>query len=147
MTLTLIKYLITKSKVCVLSCFSHVWPSVTPWSEARQTPLSVEFFRPEYWSWLLCSSPGDLPDPGAEPISLASLALQAGSLPIEPPGKLQSQVYMKEKFYIWMIHEIIWWNFTVMTNAQKKRELGDVLKRHLFCNNICFQHCLQVRGW
>ena len=118
--MTLIECLVPKSKVCVLSCFSHVWLFVTPWSEARQTPLSMEFPRPEYWSELPCSSPEDLPDPEIEPISLASLALQAGSLPTEPPGNPQSKVYMKEKFYIWMIHEIIWWNFTVMTNAQKK---------------------------
>ena len=33
------------------------------------------------------SSPGDLPNPGTEPESPASLALQADSLPTEPPGK------------------------------------------------------------
>ena len=31
--------------------------------------------------------PGDLPDPGIEPTSLASPALQVGSLPLAPPGK------------------------------------------------------------
>ena len=29
----------------------------------------------EYWSGLLCPSPGDLSDPGIEPASLVSLAL------------------------------------------------------------------------
>ena len=33
-------------------------------------------------------SPGDLPNPGIEPVSLKSPALQAGSLPLAPPGKL-----------------------------------------------------------
>ena len=37
------------------------------------------FSRQEYWSGLLFSSPGDLPDPGMEPAFLTSLAL-AGSL-------------------------------------------------------------------
>ena len=44
----------------------------------------MEFSRPEYWSGLPCPppgdlipSPGDLPDPGIEP---GSLALQADSL-------------------------------------------------------------------
>ena len=46
--------------------------------------LSVEFSRQEYWSRLLFSSPGDLSDPGIEP---KSPALQADSLPSEPPGK------------------------------------------------------------
>ena len=31
--------------------------------------------------------PGDLPKPGIEPTSLMSLPLQAGSLPLVPPGK------------------------------------------------------------
>ena len=34
--------------------------------------------------WAATSSPGDLPDPGIEPVSLA---LQANSLPLEPSGK------------------------------------------------------------
>ena len=37
--------------------------------------------------WLLCPSPGDLPNPGIEPIPLASSTLQAGSLPTEALGK------------------------------------------------------------
>ena len=42
------------------------------------------FSRQEYWSGLPCSPPGDLPNPGIEP---RSPALQADSLPAEPPGK------------------------------------------------------------
>jgi len=44
----------------------------------------VEFSRPEYWSGYPFPSPGDLPNPGIEP---RSLALQADSLPAEPQGK------------------------------------------------------------
>ena len=62
----------------------HVWLFVTPWAVACQTPLSIEFSRQKYWSELPFSSPGDLPDPGIEPGSLAS---QADSLPSELPGK------------------------------------------------------------
>ena len=40
---------------------------VTPWTVARQAPLSTEFSRQEYWSGLSLSSPRDLPDPGIEP--------------------------------------------------------------------------------
>ena len=40
--------------------------------------------REEYWSGLPFPSPGDLPDPGVEP---ESLALQADALPSEPPRK------------------------------------------------------------
>ena len=42
------------------------------------------FPRQEYWSGLLFPSPGDLPDSGIE---LMFSALQADSLPSEPPGK------------------------------------------------------------
>jgi len=42
------------------------------------------FSRQEYWSGLPFPSPGDLPDPG---IKSGSPALQADSLPSEPPGK------------------------------------------------------------
>ena len=42
------------------------------------------FFRQEYCSRLPCPPPGDLPDPGIEPVSPAS---QADSLPTEPSGK------------------------------------------------------------
>ena len=44
----------------------------------------MEFSRQEYWSRLPFLSPGDLPQPGIEPRSLAS---QADSLPSEPLGK------------------------------------------------------------
>ena len=37
---------------------------VTPWTVARQAPLSTGFSRPEYWSGQPCPPPGDLPDPG-----------------------------------------------------------------------------------
>ena len=56
----------------------------TPWTVACQAPLSMGFSRQEYWSGLPFPSPGDLPDPGIKP---RSLALQADSLPAEPSGK------------------------------------------------------------
>ena len=47
----------------------------TPWTVAWQTSLSMGFSRQEYWNGLLCLPPGDLPDPGIEPMSLMSAAL------------------------------------------------------------------------
>ena len=58
--------------------------SVTIWTVAHQTPLSMGFSRQEYWSGLPCPPPGDVPDPGIEP---RSLALQADSLPAELQGE------------------------------------------------------------
>ena len=73
-----------KSHECILSRFSHVRLFATPWTVAQQAPLSVEFSKQEYWSGLLFSSSGDLPNPGIEP---KSPALQADSVMSEPPGK------------------------------------------------------------
>ena len=39
----------------------------TPWTVARQAPLSMGFSRQEYWSGLPLLSPGELPNPGIEP--------------------------------------------------------------------------------
>ena len=49
--------------------------SATPWTGARQAPLSMGFSRQAYWSGLPCPPPGDLPDPGIGPASLTSPAL------------------------------------------------------------------------
>ena len=56
----------------------------TPWTVARQAPLSMGFSRQESWSGLPFPSPGDRPNPGIEP---GSPALQADALSSEPPGK------------------------------------------------------------
>ena len=45
------------------------------------------FSRQEYWGGLPYPLPGDLPNLRNKPISLMSLALEVGSLPLGPPGK------------------------------------------------------------
>ena len=57
----------------------HIQLFVTPWTVARQAPLSMGFLRQGYLSGLPLPSPGDLPDPGIEPTSPASPTL-AGDL-------------------------------------------------------------------
>ena len=59
---------------------------VTPWTVARQAPLSMGFSRQEPRSGLPCPSPRNPSDSGIGP---GSPALQADSLPSEPPGWLQ----------------------------------------------------------
>ena len=61
--------------VRVGSHFIRVWLCATPWSEARQAPLSMGFSKQEYWSGLPFPSPGDLPDPGIKAMSLRFPAL------------------------------------------------------------------------
>ena len=59
----------------MLSC---VRLSATPWTIARQAPLSMEFFRQEYWSGFPFLTPGDLPNPAIELAFLMSPALAGG---------------------------------------------------------------------
>ena len=61
--------------LCVLSHFSRVQCFVTLWTVAGQSPHSMGFSRQEYWSWLPCPPPGDLPDPWIELTSLMSAVL------------------------------------------------------------------------
>ena len=67
----------------VTSVTSVVSDSVTLGTVAQQAPLSMGLSRQEYWSGLLCSPPGDLPNSG---IYLASPALLADSLHLSHQG-------------------------------------------------------------
>jgi len=58
--------------LCMLSCFNHVQLFVSLWTVACQAPVSMGFSRKEYWSWLPCPSPEDLPDPEIKPVSYIS---------------------------------------------------------------------------
>ena len=58
--------------------------SETPWTVTHKAPLSMEFSRQEYWSGFPFPPPGDLPDPGIEPVSPA---LAGRFSVIEPPGR------------------------------------------------------------
>ena len=59
--------------VCVYSVVSDYF--ATPWITAHQALLSIGFSRQEYCSGLSFPSLGDLPNPGIEPVSLASPTL------------------------------------------------------------------------
>ena len=58
-----------------------------PWTVALQAPRSVGFPRQQYWSGLPFPSPGDLPDPGIEPVPPA---LAERFYTTEPPGFLSA---------------------------------------------------------
>ena len=64
----------------------------------------MEFSRPEYWSGQPFPSPGDLPNPGIKP---GSLAFQADSSPTELSGKckatkLQYEINLKKNLNMTM---------------------------------------------
>ena len=54
--------------------------------QAHQPPLSMEFSKQEYCSWLPFPSPGDLPGPRIEPVTPVSPSLQVDSLPTKSSG-------------------------------------------------------------
>ena len=53
--------------------------SVPPGTTAHQAPLSMEFSRQDYWSGLLCPPPGNLSNPGIDPMSPVAATLQVDS--------------------------------------------------------------------
>ena len=74
---------------------SHVWLFAAPWTVARQAPLSMEFSRQEYRSGLPFPFPGDLLDPGIEPMPFASPALAGGLFTTNATWEAPTQVFLK----------------------------------------------------
>ena len=75
---------------------SHVGLFASLWTLACKAPQCMGFSRQEYWTGLPIPPPGDLHDPGIQPVSPA---LQADSLPSALPGKpiLLRLVWEKER--------------------------------------------------
>ncbi|KAM9721592.1 rab GTPase-activating protein 1 isoform 2-T3 [Dama dama] len=70
-------HLVEKYRILITKSLRHVRLFASPWTIAHQAPLSLKFFRQEYWSGLPFHSPGDLPDPKIKPTSSASPALES----------------------------------------------------------------------
>ena len=79
------------------ACSVVSWPFVTPWTVPRHGPLPMGFPRQEYWSGLPFPSPGDLPEPGIEPVSPA---LAGKFFTTEPPGKPVRRSVTQQKNYL-----------------------------------------------
>ena len=73
------------SIVCAMLSCSVMSDSLWPWTVAHRLLCPWGFSRQECWSGFPCPPSGNLPNPGIRP---RSPALQANSLPFEPPGKL-----------------------------------------------------------
>ena len=68
---------------------------MTLWTAACQAPLSMGILQAETLEWVAMPSSRDLPKPGIEP---RSPALQADSLPSEPPGKPKNTEWVAYPF-------------------------------------------------
>ena len=88
------------SRWCVCACPAA---SVVPGSRGpvvvSQAPLSVRFSWQDYWSWLPCPPPRDLPDPGIKSVSSAFRWILGGFFTIEPPG-LGQIIYLRVRLDI-----------------------------------------------
>ena len=80
---------------------------VTPWTVARQAPLSMEFLWQEHWSGLPFPSAGDLPDPGIEPVSLSlaggfftTNATQSSHINVSPKSYNKCPFFLTKKIYL-----------------------------------------------
>ena len=119
-----------------MKLLSHVQLLETPCTVASQASLSMGFSRQEYWNGLSFPSPVDLPDPGIEP---GSPALQADSLPSEPPGNPQFLFFFHENvlnvvkcfFYISLDNHFFLHSFNVVYFNQFSYSLHSMNKSHL----------------
>ena len=100
--------------------------SLQLWTVAHQAPWFMEFSRQEYWNGLPFPSPGDLPDLGIEP---RSPALQAGSLPSEPPNLL----------IIWAVADT-WSSLMPLGHWRRRGERWLLLLRAQCHDNSCLSH-------
>ena len=78
--LLLCRQILYQLSCLMLSCFSRVQLFAALWTVARQAPLSMGFsvhgiLQARYWSQLPFSTPGELSDPGMEPVVLTSPSL------------------------------------------------------------------------
>ena len=91
---------------------SQVQLFATLWTVAHWGPLSIGFFRQEYWSGLPFPSPGDLPHPGIKSESPASPARQVDSLLLSHHGE--------KKKWVWLAQAILSGNSPPGSHANSK---------------------------
>ena len=80
-------YIYTYIYIYIKSCFSCIRLFRTLYTVEHQAPLSMEFYRQEYWSGLPFPTPRDLPDPRIKLTSLVYPGLAGRFFATLPPGK------------------------------------------------------------
>ena len=119
-----------------------------PWTVTCQAPLSMGFFRQEYWSGLPFTSPGDLSHPVIEPVSPA---LQMDSLPAGPSGKPQpTGIYLVcrtqgccKTFYI----QSTGWPSTTQQSSTPNTQLELRLRNLVSKPEKKLENCLRTHLW
>ena len=74
------------------------------WTVAHWAPLSMEFFRQEYWSGLPCPPPGDPLDPEIKPLFLTSPELSGGIFTTSITWEAHSLNKTLAKPFLWKVN-------------------------------------------
>ena len=72
MRCTILSIMVMEEDMTYYHSFTRVQLFAMLWTVALQAPLSMGFSRQEYWNGFPCPPPGDLPNPGTEPVSYVS---------------------------------------------------------------------------
>ena len=75
--------------VCVCVCIQSCPTLFNPWTLTHQAPLSIEFFRQEYWSGVLFPTQWELLDSGIKLTFLVSPELVGGFFTTSTPWEAQ----------------------------------------------------------
>ena len=108
---------------------------MTQWTRVSQAPLSTGLSRQKYWSGLLYSSPGNLPNPGIKPESLMFPTLAGRFFTTPPPGKPRDKNQIHISCYITISHSVMRFckykqpicksnMYCCPSNKKKKKSLG-----------------------
>ena len=112
----------------------------TSWTVARQAPLWMGFSRQEHWNGLPFPSPGDLPDPGTEPVSPT---WQAAFLPLNHLG---SPMNIFRQILIFFVCADLLCGVVIITYSFRAFLVLFILRPFLWCckclANIIFHSCL-----
>ena len=107
---------------------SRVQFFAAPWTVTHQAPLSMEFSRQEHCSGLPFPIPGDLSDPGIEPVSFVSPALTGGFF-------ITNATYSA---LLTMLKPLTLWITTNCGKFLKRREYQTILP-------ASWENCMQVK--
>ena len=127
----------------LLSRFSGVLLCATPWTVACRVPLSMEFFRQEYWRGLPFPSPGDLPDPGIGPRDRTQVPHIAGRFFIKTEEALSPCISIQPIFSVYPPGPLL--------KAEMQRNSTRLLpsrgKPHIHTHTHTHTHTPLTAGW
>ena len=120
----------------VLSHFSQVQFFVTLRTAAHQLPLSMGLSRQEYWSWLPCCPPGNLPTQGLCLCLLNCRQIIYHWAPGEADVELLCNIYLftHQLIVSWVVFSLLSFFFFFITHKVAIK----IFVHILLCTYVCF---------